>query len=249
MSAHPWRQERRPALSAAEVHVWRIRLDATEGDTALLSGDERARARRLRSAAKRARFVAGRTVLRRLLETYTGSPARVLRFHYNPHGKPALPGKGLAFNFSHTENLALLAVAADREVGIDIEHRDRNIHVGLLARHILTPQEAAAFGRMPPARRRADLLATWTRKEAYVKALGVGFSRALNSFSVAVPAACEPARLELDDQAGNPQAWTFLPLAPHPDYLAALAAPGTDWTLRCFDWLPGNESSGSGEIS
>ena len=239
MSDHRWRRIQPPPETAAgEIHVWRIRLDALADETSMLSADEQARARRLRSTTRRAQFVTGRTALRRLLGAYAGTRPQALQFAYGPHGKPALPGTGLAFNFTNSENLALLAIASDREVGIDLEQRNRNIRVELLARHILTAQEAAAFSRVPPARQAATLLATWTRKEAYIKALGDGFSRPLRSFSVTIRADSEPARLELDGQAGSPQRWTFMPLVPHPDYLAALAAPGTDWTLRCFDWHP-----------
>jgi 4'-phosphopantetheinyl transferase len=240
MSGHPrWRRQRLAEPADGEIHVWRIRLDARATDTSLLSADEQTRARRLRDATRCAQFVAGRTALRRLLGAYTGTRPQALEFAYGPHGKPALPDRGPAFNFTHSEDLALLAVASDRAVGIDIEHRNRTIHAALLARHILTRQEATAFRQVPPTRQTAALLATWTRKEAYIKALGDGFSRPLRSFSVAVPADSQPARLKLDDQAGSPQRWTFMPLDPHPDYLAALAAPGTDWTLHCFDWQSG----------
>jgi 4'-phosphopantetheinyl transferase len=237
MSTADWRRvQQHPELAAGEIHVWRIRLDAPVPAESLLSAEELQRAQRLRDTQKRHHFSAGRAALRNLLGAYTGSPPRELPFTCGTHGKPFLPDCPLQFNFSNSGELALLAVCRDREVGIDIEQRDRKLSVESLAAHILTPEETAAFRQVPETEQGAALLAAWTRKEAYIKALGRGFSLPLKSFSVAVPADNESAVLHLQDATGTPQPWQFVPLAAHPDYLAALAATGTDWTPRCFDW-------------
>jgi len=237
MTADPWRRvPSPPELVAGDIHVWRIRLDVPTGSDSSLSADERQRARRLRAAEKRHHFTAGRTALRSLLGAYTGCDPRALQFDYGPHGKPFLPGAPLQFNFSNSGNLALLAVCNDREVGVDIEARDRTIRVESLAAHILTAEETGAFRQRPASDHHAALLAAWTRKEAYVKALGAGFSLPLKSFSVAVPADDAPARLPMQGGTETPHPWQFVPLAPHPDYLASLAAAGSDWTHHCFDW-------------
>lgn len=236
MSTADWqRVQPHPVLAAGDIHVWRIRLDSPESDESPLSEDELQRAQRLLDARKRHQFRAGRAALRNLLGAYTGTPPRELPFAFGPHGKPFLPDSPLQFNFSNSGELGLLAVCCDREIGIDIEYRDRNISVQRLAAHIFTADEAAAFQQLADAERHAALLAAWTRKEAYIKALGRGFSLPLNSFSVAVPADGEPAVLQLPDEAGSPQPWQLIPLTVHPDYLATLAAAGTDWTPRCFD--------------
>jgi 4'-phosphopantetheinyl transferase len=216
--------------------VWRIRLDVPAPAESPLSAEEQQRAQRLLDGQKRHYFRAGRAALRNLLGAYTGTPPRELPFAFGPHGKPFLPDSPLQFNFSNSGELGLLAVSSDRAVGIDIEYRDRNISVQRLAAHIFTADEATAFQQLPHAEQHAALLAAWTRKEAYIKALGRGFSLPLKSFSVAVTADGEPAVLHLQDDAGKPQPWQFVPLAAHPQYLASLAAAGTDWTLRCFDW-------------
>jgi len=237
MKSADWRRVRQhPELAAGEIHVWRIRLDIPIAGNSPLSDDEIQRAERLLDEVKRAQFIAGRAAMRRLLGAYTDTRPRELLFSYGPHGKPFLPGNSLQFNFSNTGDLALLAVTSEREVGIDIEHRDRNIRVAPLAAHILTTAEAEVFQRLPESERQVALLAAWTRKEAYIKALGAGFSLPLKSFSVAVPGDCESALLHLQDDTGKTYPWTFVPLSPHPDYLASLAAAGTDWTPCCFDW-------------
>jgi len=237
MSTAEWRRvQQHPELAGGEIHVWRIRLDTPVPAAAPLSADELQRAQRLRDSQKRDHFSAGRAALRNLLGAYTGSQPRAVQFEFGAHGKPFLPDSPLQFNFSNSGALALLAVCRDREVGIDIEYRDRKISVEPLAAHIFTSEEAASFQQLPEPARHGALLAAWTRKEAYIKALGRGFSLPLKSFSVAVPEDNEPAVLQLQDATGTSQPWQFVPLAAHPDYLATLAATGTDWTPRCFDW-------------
>jgi 4'-phosphopantetheinyl transferase len=246
MTAQPWSSSAHPAPPAPdEIHVWRIDLDAgpvSPGGALLLSLDEIERAGRLLCEDKRTRFIAGRSALRVLLAGYLGEVPQALTFRYGPRGKPALVAgaspPALFFNYSNSHHLGLLAVSTVREVGIDIEYRHRGISVAPLARHILSGSEAAAFQRLPPPQRKPALLATWTRKEAYVKALGVGLALPFKAFSVAVDDDGASAALLLDDGKGNLRIWRFAPLTPHPGYIACLAAPGIDWTPRCFDWRP-----------
>jgi 4'-phosphopantetheinyl transferase len=92
--------------------------------------------------------------------------------------------------------------------------------------------------RLPEEQHKQALLTAWTRKEAYVKALGEGLARSLKSFSAGIADDDGTAVHHLEDTDGQPRLWTFIPLAVHPDYLACLASPGSDWTPRCFDWRP-----------
>jgi 4'-phosphopantetheinyl transferase len=182
--------------------------------------------------------------LRRVLGQYLGMAPQALVFAYGAHGKPALglgeTGGGLAFNFSNADNLALLAVARANVIGIDIEHRGRQITQAPFAHHILSESEADDLTRIPAARRRAALLTAWTRKEAYLKALGVGLSRPMSGFTTGFGDEGEAIVRRLEDTDGKPRPWTFIPLAAHPEYLACLAAPGEDWIVRRLDWRPLN---------
>jgi 4'-phosphopantetheinyl transferase len=244
MTAQPWQPAAQPPPCApGEIHVWRIDLAAGAASTAagtVLSPDEHERAGRLLSEHKREQFIAGRSALRRLLGCYLGTAPQALAFRYGPHGKPMLvtaeTTASLRFNFSHSEDLALLAVAAGIEVGIDIEYRHRDISVALFARHILCKREAEALQRLPAAQHRQALLAAWTCKEAYLKAQGVGLTQSMKGFSAGIVSVDATAVHPLEDVNGRPQPWSLVPLAVHPDYLACLAAPGGDWALRCFNW-------------
>lgn len=247
MNAESWQPAaHQTAPVPGEIHVWRIDLAcaASLSRESPLSPDEHERAARLLIDDKRIQFIAGRSALRRLLGQYLGVAPEALAFAYGPHGKPGLSGGesawGLAFNFSNSENLALLAVARAGTVGIDIEHRGRNISVAPFTRHILSESETAKLARLPARRHKHALLAAWTRKEAYLKALGVGLSRPMRGFTTGIADEGETLVCQIEDTDGGLHPWTFIPLAAHPDYLACVVAPGQGWTVRRLDWDPVN---------
>lgn len=236
---------RAPLPAVAEIHVWRIDLESPPltslGDT-LLSADEISRVQQLRFEQHRRLFMAGRSAMRSILGSYTDTAPDTVRFSYGEHGKPHLytddVAPPLTFNFSNADGQALLAVAADREVGIDIENLHRDINTAGLVRHILTDAERTSFNKLPEADRKQALLIIWTRKEAWIKALGEGLFRSVKSFAVPYELVSTSLTQRLTDTTGEPADWTFLSLNAHPDYLATLTARGTDWSYRCFDWQP-----------
>ena len=144
-----------PAAPSAEIHVWRADLGPVG-------------ARELRPA--------GRWALRRVLARYLGEDPADLALSAGDHGKPALAGPRprLGFNLSHSGEIALIAVAGEREVGVDIERADDKRDVLRLAEVGLDPEEAAAVRAASPAARAAAFYAAWVRKEAVAKCLGVG---------------------------------------------------------------------------
>src|SRR6266480_3655640 len=116
-------------LARDEVHCWSIRLDVSPGTCAALSAtlsrDERIRSTRMRSPQLQQRFIAAHGGLRELLGRYLGAHAGEVHFVQNEFGKPALSGQfggRLTFNLSHSANLALIGIAADAEIGVDLEH-------------------------------------------------------------------------------------------------------------------------------
>jgi len=226
-------------LPAREVHLWAFGLDlrgaALARLEALLSDDESARAATLRSARQRARFVAGRGTLRRLLGRYAaGDPARI-RFRYTDLGKPELEGDGaLHFSLSHSGGLAVCAVSRGRLVGVDVERvRDGLDGVGI-AERFFAPGEARRLRRLPTRTRRAAFFRCWTRKEAYQKALGKGVFAGLGAFEVTVGARCEPRLVRVDGQPDEPRRWRLRDLTPCAGYVGAVIAEGGDWRAR---WL------------
>lgn len=218
-----------------EVHLWTWRLDPSGPDLAasepLLDADERARAERFQFARDRTRFVAGRAGLRTTLARYLATPAQAVAFRYGPFGKPSLAdatGFDLRFNLAHSGEIALLAIATGFEVGVDVE-RVRDLDVDRLAAQTLSAAEAAALRSVRSDRKRLAFFQAWTRKEAYVKALGRGFDLPLSSFDVSLEPG-EPARLlRVDDDPEEPERWRIEHLEPEPGYVGALAARRLGW--------------------
>ena len=175
-----------------EVHVWRVELDcaatSAAGPRTTLSLEEKQRAARFRSHQLCERWTAARGALRCILATYARCEPSVLVFRAGPNGKPALawPAEDIPFNLSHTGGLALVAVAGSGRVGIDAETVRSEIEVEDLSRRFFAPAEASEILALSPDARPAAFFACWTRKEAFVKALGGGLSMPLDRFQVSV---------------------------------------------------------------
>lgn len=215
---------------AGEVRVWRIRLDQHPAVVRLLwgmlSGDERARAAQFRFARDRDRFTVAHAALRSILSGYLRIAPSSVRFRTSVYGKPVIDGDPvLRFNLSHSGDLALCAIAGEREVGVDVEQIRSDLEWEGLARRFFSTDEVAALEALDPGDRLEGFLRCWTRKEAYLKARGEGLSLSLDSFTV-LPAP-EPSIAER---------WQIVDLTPAPAYVAALAVEGSVRMMRCADW-------------
>lgn len=186
-------------LDEDEVHVWRAGLDF-EPACEELDERERERGARFRFAGDRQRFLASHSALRRILALYLGRPAAAIPIEIAGRGKPFVAGS-LRFNMSHAGELALYAVAR-REVGVDVERIRTGLDVMALARRFFPEAEARELAAMDEAGRERSFFRLWTRREAYLKARGVGLA-----------AIGEPAGQE----------WFVADLDAGPGYEAALA--------------------------
>jgi 4'-phosphopantetheinyl transferase len=213
-------------LTGREVQVWTIRLEATEQNfarvSAWLSSDEIERAARFRFEKHRRAFVLGRAALRGLLASYSGMSPQDAAFTYGPKGKPALrDAAGLSFNVSNSGDLAAYAFTRDIEIGVDIEYRRRVVDVEAIAERFFAPEEVAELMRLEEGDRMTGFFNCWTRKEAYIKAVGVGLSVPLHSFQVTLGAS--PRMVSLNGSAPAAQSWTMHAFSPAPDYTGAIA--------------------------
>jgi 4'-phosphopantetheinyl transferase len=143
-----------------------------------LSTDERRRADRFQVARDRSRFVAARGMLRILLAQCLGAEPADLEFDYTSSGKPSLTGDwasaGLQFNLSHSGDLALFAVAILNPVGVDVEESRPLPNLAALMELILSPREAGELDGLSGEEKERTFLRIWTRKEAWLKATGIG---------------------------------------------------------------------------
>jgi 4'-phosphopantetheinyl transferase len=235
----------------ATVHVWTINLDAEPAAVCslleLLSGEERARAARFRTTQLRLRFIVGRGALRSILSRYLGVPPGQLRIETTTSGKPFIPGSELSFNLSHSDALAVCGVTAGGQLGIDIEHMRRVEDADSIVQRYFAPNELKQYEACRPAVRPAAFFSAWTRKEAFVKATGLGLQRELNSFEVDLSPQATCPRIALGPAAEN-ETWSLRSFAPSPQYIAAVALDREIEALEFFDWSPMAPAE-AGEIS
>lgn len=182
------RQPVTPALPCAQqrdVHVWELPLDQSPPNAVdLLDATEQARAQRFVHALHRTRYIAAHAWLRRILGRYLDRAPQDLRFDIGPYGKPELrplqPDKSqpapLRFNLSHSNDIALLAVSTGVDVGVDIEAIRPDLPDATLAAGVLTALELAELEQLPTSQRAEVFFACWARKEACMKALGLGLA-------------------------------------------------------------------------
>jgi 4'-phosphopantetheinyl transferase len=192
----------------------------------LLSPLERIRASRFAFDLDRSRFIIARAKLRQFLgERLQVRPASV-ELVYGPRGKPALAPQfaraGLRFNVSHSNNIAVYAFASGREVGIDVEAVRAIKYADSIAARLFSRFENNAYLDLDPEDRPLGFFNCWTRKEAFIKALGEGLYYPLNRFDVSL-APGEPAKLlRVEDKRGSDSGWHLDAFCPAPGYVAAI---------------------------
>lgn len=219
----------------ARVYVSFFSLDPPEPRMSILesflSEDELARANRFHFPEHRRRFVAARGQLRELLGQEVGLLPQNLSFRYGPHGKPELEQtQELSFNLSHSHEAALLATCQKAALGVDLEWTERRVEYLLVGRRFFSDQEVGKLDACPPERQREAFFACWTRKEAYIKALGDGLSRPLDSFAVGMLEG-EPATLLWSRFPGEVERWSLYNLTLPGSYRGALVVEGKGWEI------------------
>jgi 4'-phosphopantetheinyl transferase len=232
-------------LNRSELHVWKVSLEIPERQLeqlrSVLCAEEISRSERFHFENDRRHFIAARGFLRVTVADYIGTTPSVVRFSYNEFGKPDLDGTGampdFKFNLSHSGGLALIAVAIARDVGVDIERIDESVSAGEVAEHFFSPAEIATLAALPPSQRIPGFFNCWTRKEAYIKARGMGLSIALDSFDVSLTPGASRDLIKTETPSGA-LVWKIEKLEVDQGFAAALAATGSDWKFVQIDRQP-----------
>jgi len=223
-------------LGADTVAVWILPLDAfarpLEEMAAQLDATERARAERFATSDLRRRFVVAHAALRRLLAVELGIAAGEIAYDIGPYGKPMLRlpagAPDLRFNIAHSGELMACAIALDRELGVDIEWKRPIADFEDIARHYFACEEREALAALVPAQRGAAFYACWSRKEAYIKARGLGLHLPLDSFHVAIAPDARESNVVCRADQSDGKAWSLLSLDVGPSYAGALAVEVKD---------------------
>lgn len=206
-------------LEVSQMVVHRLSLS--------LSEDERARAGRFAFERDWRRFVVARGRLRELLGQRLDVRPESIQFAYRKHGKPVLDQpfcrSGLRFNVAHSADLAVYAFSYEHEVGVDVEAVRALPDADDIAARFFSQREKEAYRALDSHHRQRGFFNCWTRKEAYIKALGDGLYHPLDGFDVTL-APGEPARiLRVADTPGEQCGWRLESFVPAPGFIGAAA--------------------------
>jgi 4'-phosphopantetheinyl transferase len=184
----------RPFPAISEAHVWTARLSDSTGLGTLeqtLSCSERSHAQRFRFEKDRIKYIFSQGVLRQVLAGYLRKSPERIEFKSNEFGKPFLAepagNREVFFNMSNSKEVVVVAVTTERVVGVDVEHLRPIDQISSIASHYFSPNELALLNLASSSQRNHVFCACWTRKEAYIKAVGKGLSIPLNSFDTSMP--------------------------------------------------------------
>jgi len=229
------------SIEREEVHVWLLTLDEYvvyfERFLAWLAPEELERVWRYYFQKDRERFAVARAMVKTILSGYLNVPRTNVKFRYNSFGKPRLADPGpadLRFNVSHSGDLALLAVTIKSEVGIDLEYQHREMEIEGIASRFFSAAEVESLTKLPRDLQTEGFFKCWTRKEAYIKAIGEGLSFPLDKFSVSLHPLKPPELLNVVGNNRETSRWRFWDVSPNLQYAAALVAEGSKLRLSRF---------------
>jgi 4'-phosphopantetheinyl transferase len=245
VNAFPLRSLAGVELPAGEVHIWSVDLNPSaervETLGRSLSQDEWDRANRFRFDRHRRQYIVGRGALRTLLAAYAGTRPELVRFTYGPRGKPFLEGSGeLQFNLSNSDEMALVGFVRGREIGVDIEYLKPMPDCEQISERFFSESERVVLRGVSKELKEETFFNCWTRKEAYLKAVGEGLAAPLDSFDVTLAPGEPPRMLTLRGDAAAASRWWLEHFRLSPEYIGALALerqePEERWTVRTWSF-------------
>jgi 4'-phosphopantetheinyl transferase len=229
-----------PGLQTNQVHVWHASLKQNERELAellnLLDFQEKERAAKFISEQAKNNFIAARGVLRSLLAKYLHVKPQDLVFQQGQYGKLYLESSTLQFNISHSHDLALFIFALHQPVGIDVEFIRDDFDFVPIAQRFFSKKETTDLLTLPPDQQLHAFFNCWSRKEAFIKAIGKGIFFALDEFSVEVSNK-QKGRLQLQitDPEFNAKNWALEALNPADGYVGAFATTLQKYEVGLYD--------------
>jgi len=213
-----------PILNPNVAHVWLVEVQnfIPQLDTfwQILADDEKARADRFVFAKHRERYIVIHGILRQLLARYLQINPQEINFVNNKYGKPQ--AANIYFNITHSHDMALLGFTKISEIGVDIEFIRKDFASSNIAKRFFSEPEVKALSKAKD--QTSAFFNCWTRKEAFIKAIGQGLSFPLNKFDVAIGAKKGSLLLNVRDNKYKVADWSLMSLNAPKNYTAALCS-------------------------
>ena len=229
-------------LNSNQVDVWRVSIlnfppDSVRWVEPILAAEEDRRATRFYFNMDRHRFILSHSALRDILARYLNLPPENIQFEIGEYGKPAIASEAeLDFNLSHSGDFALIAIASGHKVGVDVEKHRHDMEHEKIGQHFFSEMEKSELQKLPNDQKMIGFFNCWTRKEAYIKAHGLGLLLPLDSFDVSL-APNEPTILRATrPDPREASRWSLLSLDVYSNHTGAIAVEGKEMEFRFWDW-------------
>ena len=231
--------DRPQGLWERTVHIWAIQTKVPSAAVAqceeCLTPEEVTRAARFGLDGPRHSFIVARGSLRRLLGKYLAADPLGIPLAYTPKGKPVLAlDTRMNFNVTHSSDMAAIALALDCRIGIDLEEIRPLPDLEDIAKRFFCSEESAEILSYSARERESSFFRCWTRKEAYIKAVGEGLHMPLDSFRVAVKSGDCAKFIHIGGDAKAAEAWTLHDLNLASNCAAAVAYEDRVRSLTVF---------------
>lgn len=228
-------------LKKSAIHVWPLCLDVSEKEyqqlKQFLNSEEQSRAQRYKHKKAQQQFISARGQLKYILASYLQTTPGSIRFDIGQYGKPRLAGSeidcGLVFNLSHCGSVALVAIAQDCALGVDIEHVNSRHNLESMALRCFSDEELSVWQQLPDEQKIAGFYDYWCAKEAFLKACGRGLALGMERCQVNFDQCCFtrlPEKYLITD-------WQLFRIDVGGDYRAFVVGNGNSETLemRCLE--------------
>jgi 4'-phosphopantetheinyl transferase len=227
-------------LAVDEIHIWRVDLprmvNQLDALVPTLTEAEKSRAGQFYFENDQRSYLLQRGLLRQILAGYLGIRPQEVAFQYSSGGQPRLVDTTPKFSLAHSGDLMLIAITHDTQIGIDVE-MERILSDTDMTRIVcrrFSPEERHEYFALPAGDHMRAFYCGWTRKEAFLKAIGQGLAFGLDQVTVTLDPNQPAQLLALHGRSLPASRWSLYPLAPRPGYIGALAASGTGHRVVCW---------------
>lgn len=218
-----------------KVDIWKIPLDAAKYDLSAcftaLDAKEQARAQRFVFEHIRQRFIMSHYALRKILGDYLALKPEAIHYEFSQRNKPfvadAQNPNDLQFNLSHSQDFAIVGITHNVSIGVDVEYREKTLDYLALAQRFFAKEEIESLLQLEPSEQRQGFFNCWTRKEAFIKAIGQGLHYSLKKFAVSLTPGQPAHIIRIEPELANGNQWTLCGFEPQSDYVAAFACQQT----------------------
>lgn len=225
------------------LHIWKIVYPEINFKSNPISNvlhhDEIERANKFYFETDRKRFIVTRAFLKIIMAKILKISPNDIHFSFNKHGKPELEQNiPIHFNISHSGDIGLIAVSDQGPVGIDVERYRKTMTSGKVAKRFFSADEVDTFLSLPEYQRQEGFFNCWTRKEAFIKALGLGLAMPLSNFSVTLKPGIPAQLLSVTHNNEKASDWLLKDIHMENNYAAAYAIKAKKFEE--YYWLTNN---------